>query len=105
LGAGERKKALKKAKREQERQQQKEEMERREAEKKQAAAVNKSKGADGEVKKEDPDPKGQQLVETKAPLDDALRYLVPMLEMSPRNIEAQNMGFELFIRRSEYPLA
>jgi len=105
LGAGERKKALKKAKREQERQQQKEEMERREAEKKQAAAVNKSKGADGEVKKEDPDPKGQQLVETKTPLEDALRYLVPMLEMSPRNIEAQNVGFELFIRRSEIPFS
>lgn len=104
LDAGERKKALKKAKREQERQQQKEEMERRETEKKQAVAANKSKGADGEMKKEDIDPKGQQLAETKTPLEDAVRYLTPMLDMSPRNIEAQNVGFELFIRRSKTPL-
>lgn len=98
LSANEKKKAIKKAKKEQERQQ-KEEAERRGAEKKQAKKL----GPDGEPKKQDTDPNGTQLVNTKTPLDDAKKYLVPLLEFTPKNIEAQNVGFELYIRRSKLP--
>ena len=97
LDAGERKKAIKKAKKEQERQQ-KEEAERREAERKQA----KKTATDGEAKKEDLDPNGTKLFGTKTPLEDAMKFLSPLLEFSPKNIEAQNIGFELFIRRSKF---
>lgn len=97
LDTNERKKAMKKAKREQERQQ-KEEAERREAEKKQTKKL----GADGEPKKEDADPNGTKLVSTQTPLDDTMKYLVPLLEFSPKNVEAQNVGFEVYIRRSKF---
>jgi len=97
LDAGERKKAIKKAKKEQERQQ-KEEAERREAERKQA----KKTATDGEAKKEDLDPNGTKLFGTKTPLEDAMKFLSLLLEFSPKNIEAQNIGFELFIRRSKF---
>ena len=97
LDANERKKALKKAKKEQE----KKEAEAKEVEKKNTAKKP-GTGADGEPKKEDPDPNGTKLVETKEPLEEATKFLTPVLEMSPRNIEGQNLGFEVFIRRSEY---
>jgi len=96
LDANERKKAIKKAKKEQERQQ-KEEAEKREAERKQAKKTT----TDGEAKKEDLDPSGIKLITTQTPLEDAMKYLSPLLEFSPKNIEAQNIGFELFIRRSK----
>ena len=96
MDANEKKKALKKAKREQE----KREAEAKEVEKK-STAKKTGTGADGEPKKEDPDPNGAKLVETKEPLEDAMKYLNHLLEMSPRNIEGQFVGFEVFIRRSE----
>jgi hypothetical protein len=97
LNANDRKKALKKMKKEQERLQ-KEEADRREAEKKPA---KKGTGGDGEPKKEDSDPQGIALLETKSPLDDAAKFLSPLLEFSPRNMHAQNAGFEVYIRRSK----
>jgi peptide alpha-N-acetyltransferase len=101
LDPAEKKKALKKAKKEAEKKAQ-EEHEKREA-------ANKSKkagtGADGEPKKDDPDPQGLKLLETKAPLDEAVKYLQPLLELSPKNIDAQNAGFEVYIRRKKYLLA
>jgi peptide alpha-N-acetyltransferase len=101
LDPAEKKKALKKAKKEAERKAQEE------AEKKEAANKGKKQGtgADGEPKKEDPDPQGLKLLETKTPLDEAVKYLQPLLELSPRNIEAQNAGFELYLRRKKYLLA
>lgn len=91
----ERKKALKKAKKEQQRLE-KIEAEKREARK--AAAAN-AKSVDGEVKKEDPDPLGNTLVQTKDPLKDVMKFLTPLLEQ--QNIEAQCLGFEVYLRRSE----
>ncbi|KAF2460933.1 NMDA receptor-regulated protein 1-domain-containing protein [Lineolata rhizophorae] len=99
MDASERRKAMKKAKREQEKQE-KAEAERREAEKKNAA--KKPVGPDGEPKKEDPDPQGKQLLATKEPLGEATKYVEPLLEFAPRNIEGQNVGFEVFIRRKKY---
>ncbi|CBF75743.1 hypothetical protein AN3628.2 [Aspergillus nidulans FGSC A4] len=97
----ERKKALKKAKKEQQRLE-KLEQEKREAARK--AAAN-PKSLDGEVKKEDPDPLGNKLAQTQEPLKEALKFLTPLLEHSPKNIEAQCLGFEVHLRRGKYALA
>ncbi|KAL2860734.1 peptide alpha-N-acetyltransferase complex A subunit NAT1 [Aspergillus lucknowensis] len=97
----ERKKALKKAKKEQQR------LEKAEAEKREAirkAAAN-PKSTDGEVKKEDPDPLGNKLVQTQKPLEEALKFLTPLLEYCPENIEAQCLGFEVYLRRGKFALA
>ncbi|KAK5054697.1 hypothetical protein LTR84_001589 [Exophiala bonariae] len=101
VSAADRKKALKKAKREQEK------MEKAEAEKKAAlkAAKPTPKSEDVDAKKEDSDPFGKTLVETKEPLKDALKFLTPLLESSPQLVEAQAVAFELYIRRKKYLLA
>ena len=91
--ANEKKKAARKARKEKERQEQ------LAAEKKDAKKAAGGSTAD-EQKQEDKDPEGKLLLETKDPLGDALRFLMPMLESSPRNLEAQKLGFEVFIRRS-----
>ena len=98
MDANERKKAIKKAKRDQDKQE-KAEAEKREADKK-AVQKKQGTGADGETKKEDFDPQGRGLIQTKAPLDMAMKYLAPLLEFSPKNVEGQNAGFEVFMRRS-----
>jgi peptide alpha-N-acetyltransferase len=97
LDPAERKKAQKKAKKAQEKRA-KEEAERK------AAAAKKStpSAADGEQKKEDLDPNGVKLLETKEPLEASLRFLRPLLEFSPKNLEAQNVGFEVHFRRGMY---
>ncbi|KAJ5183599.1 N-terminal acetyltransferase A complex subunit n.t1.c1 [Penicillium capsulatum] len=97
----ERKKALKKAKKEQQR------LEKVEADKREArkAAVSNTKNIDGEVKKEDPDPLGNTLVQTKEPLKEATKYLTPLLDLSSQNIEAQCLGFEVYLRRNKHLLA
>lgn len=61
--------------------------------------------ADGQPKKEDTDPQGVKLRETETPLDDAMKYLSPLLQSSPKSIEAQNVGFEVFFRRKKWLLA
>lgn len=101
VSAADRKKALKKAKREQEK------MEKAEAEKKAAlkAAKPTPKSEDVDSKKEDSDPFGKTLVETKDPLKDALKFLSPLLESSPQLAEAQAVAFELYIRRKKFLLA
>ena len=94
MNASERKKAQKKARKEAEKQAQKE------AEKKDA---KKTAGVDqnGEAKKEDQDPKGDKLLQTSEPLVEAMKYINPLLEFSPLNIEAQQVAFEVFLRRSK----
>ncbi|KIW99661.1 uncharacterized protein Z518_11074 [Rhinocladiella mackenziei CBS 650.93] len=101
MSAADRKKALKKAKREQEK------MEKAEAEKKAAmkAAKPMPKSEDSDTKKEDPDPFGKALLETKEPLKDAMKFLTPLLEWCSQIVEAQCVGFELYMRRKKYLLA
>ncbi|KIX95167.1 uncharacterized protein Z520_09083 [Fonsecaea multimorphosa CBS 102226] len=101
MSAADRKKALKKAKREQEK------MEKAEAEKKAALKASKPtpKAEEGETKKEDPDPFGKTLVETKEPLKDAMKFLSPLLEFCPDVVGAQEVGFEVYLRRKKYLLA
>ncbi len=52
-------------------------------------------------KKKDDDPLGLKLAETKDPLGEAMKYVGPMLQFSPKNIDAQVVGFEIFMRRSK----
>jgi N-alpha-acetyltransferase 15/16, NatA auxiliary subunit len=94
--SAERKKALKKARREQQR------LAKAEAEKRETKKANSAaKGADGEAKKEDSDPLGTKLVQSKEPLKDAMKFLAPLLEHRSENIQAQTAGFEVYFRRSE----
>ncbi|KAJ9602074.1 hypothetical protein H2200_013434 [Cladophialophora chaetospira] len=101
MSAADRKKALKKAKREQEK------LEKAEADKKAALKASKPmpKAEDGENKKEDPDPFGKTLLETKEPLKEAMKFLGPLLEFSPDSTDAQVNGFEVYLRRKKYLLA
>lgn len=93
------KKAAKKARKE---------AEKAEADRKAAAAKKATPKADesGETKKEDKDPQGLELIKTTAekPLEEAMKYVSPLLELSPRNIDAQIAGFEVYIRRSKCPV-
>lgn len=90
------KKAQKKAQRERERAEKAEQAKREDEAKKNP---NK-KAPDGDTKKEDPDPKGLKLVQTEKPLEVARRFLDPILEFSPRCVEAQCLGIEVFLRQS-----
>lgn len=92
----ERKKAEKKARKEREKQ---EKLEAESKDAKKLAAVDHN----GEPKKEDKDPKGEKLLQASDPLAEAMKYVTPLLEFSPKNIEAQQVGFEVFIRRSKHP--
>ena len=93
--AKEKKKAARKARIAQEKKEQ------LEAEKKDAKKTAGS-STETEPKKEDKDPEGKQLLDTEDPLKEALKFLLPMLESSPKSLEAQQVGFEVFIRRSMY---
>ncbi|MCJ1286234.1 N-alpha-acetyltransferase 15, NatA auxiliary subunit [Xylographa opegraphella] len=99
LDPNEAKKAAKRARKEKEKQDQVD------AEKKDAKKTAGVAGADGEVKKVDTDPQGEKLVQTTEPLKDAMKFLDPLLEFSPKSLEAQRVGFEVFIRRKKYLLA
>ena len=93
MDAKEKKKAARKARIEQEKKEQAE-AEKRNA--KQAAGGS----TENEHKKVDKDPEGAQYLETQDPLKEALKFLLPMLESSPKSLEAQKAGFEVFLRRS-----
>lgn len=89
------KKAAKKAKKEQQR------LEREAADKQAKQDPNKAVGPDGEPKKVDEDPTGLSLAATTDPLGVAMKLLSPMLEASPKSIDVQLAGFEVFMRRGE----
>lgn len=93
-------KAIKKARQEEE----KADLAQRETDRK-AAAKRNNLGQDGDVKKTDSDPKGLSLVRTKTPLDDCMKFLVPLIEFGGRDLEAQKVAFEVFIRRKRPFLA
>lgn len=92
--ASARKKAAKKAKKEQQR------LEREAAEKQAKQDPNKASKGD-ETKKPDEDPLGLQLAATKDPLGEATKFLVPLLQVCPRNLEAQAAGFDVYMRRGK----
>jgi peptide alpha-N-acetyltransferase len=96
--AAERKKAAKKARKEAQKVE-------REAAAKKADPNKPSKEGDGDAKKKDDDPNGVKLAATTEPMTDAMKFLIPLLQYSPKSIEAQIAGFELYIRRKKYLLA
>ncbi|KAK1532104.1 tetratricopeptide [Colletotrichum costaricense] len=96
--ASERKKAAKKAKKEQQR------LEREAADRAAKQDPNKGKPASEEPKKKDEDPLGLKLLEAE-PLSAAMRFVTPLLQFSPQNINAQFAGFDVYLRRKKYVLA
>lgn len=92
--AAERKKAAKKAKKEAQK------AEKEAAEKVAKQDPNKVTKKDELAKKKDDDPNGTKLAATMDPLGEATKFLTPLLQYSPRSIDAQIAGFEVYIRRS-----
>lgn len=61
---------------------------------------NKAKAAaNGEPVKRDDDPNGFKLAATEDPLAEATKFLSPLLQFSPKHIDGQIAGFEVYIRR------
>ena len=98
MNSAERKKAEKKARKEREKQE-KAEAEKKDSKKPPPVDQN------GDPKKEDKDPKGDKLLQTTEPLVEAMKFITPLLEYSPKNTEAQQVAFEVFIRRSTSPFS
>lgn len=104
LSTADRKKVLKKAKREAQKAQE------RAVEAAAKAKEEKAKNAqvtnvDDEKKKEDTDPFGSELAQTKEPLEAAVKFLGPLLELSSKNVDVQCAGFEVYLRRRKWLLA
>ncbi|KAI8623604.1 tetratricopeptide [Xylariaceae sp. FL1651] len=95
----EKKKAQKKAKKEAQK------AEREAAEQASKQDPNKPKAATSGTVKKDDDPIGLKLAGTSEPLVEATKFLSPVLQFSPRNIDGQVAGFEVYIRREKYLLA
>ncbi|KAK3323395.1 NMDA receptor-regulated protein 1-domain-containing protein [Cercophora scortea] len=96
--AAEKKKAAKKAKKEAQK------AEREAAEKAAKQDPNKATAVKKDAedpKKKDDDPNGLKLAATSDPLGDAMRFLGPLLQFSPKNIDGQIAGFDVYIRRSK----
>jgi tetratricopeptide (TPR) repeat protein len=94
-----RKKAMKKAKKEAQKAQEKAAA--LAAQKKEDKNKN-AQVAEGEEKKDDTDPHGIQLAQTKTPLEDANQWLLPLLANSPGRLESQLVGVELQLRRRKW---
>ncbi|KAF2964432.1 hypothetical protein GQX73_g9157 [Xylaria multiplex] len=95
----EKKKVLKKAKKEAQK------AEREAAEQAAKQDPNKAKAATSENVKKDDDPLGLKLASNDQPLVEATKFLLPILQFSPKNIDGQVAGFEVYIRREKYLLA
>lgn len=100
MNDAERKKASKQLKKQQEKYE-KEDAERVEADQR-AAAKKANASPEGELKKIDKDPRGVKLIHTKEPLNEAMKFLTPLLEFGSDNLNAQHLGFEVLIRRSKH---
>jgi tetratricopeptide (TPR) repeat protein len=92
--AAERKKAAKKARKEAQKAE-------REVLAKKIEPNKASKEVEADPKKKDDDPDGAKLAATTEPLTDAMKFLAPILQFSPRSVDAQTAGFEVYIRRGK----
>jgi tetratricopeptide (TPR) repeat protein len=92
--ATERKKAAKKARKEAQKAE-------REALAKKNEPNKATKEGDNDPKKKDDDPEGAKLAATTEPMTDAMKFLAPLLQFSPKSIDGQVAGFEVYLRRSE----
>jgi len=93
--AAERKKAAKKARKEAQKAE-------REAAARKAEPNKLVRADDGDLKKKDDDPDGVKLAATTEPMTDAMKFLTPLLHFSPKSIDAQITGFEVYMRRSKF---
>lgn len=96
--AAERKKAAKKARKEAQKAE-------RDAAAKKIEPNKPTKEVEAVGKKVDEDPEGLKLATTADPMQDAMKFLNMLLEFSPKNIDAQLAGFEVFMRKSKFKLA
>ncbi|KAI5821129.1 NMDA receptor-regulated protein 1-domain-containing protein [Pyronema omphalodes] len=96
----ERKKAIKKAKKEAQKAQERQAA--LAAAKKEEKNKNAQVAEGEEKKKEDLDPHGIALAATKTPLEEAFRWLKPLLAFSPERLESQLAGFEVQLRRRQW---
>jgi len=93
--AAERKKAAKKARKEAQKAE-------RDASAKKIEPNKPIKEVEAVGKKMDGDPDGLKLAATADPMQDAMKFLHPLLEFSPENIGAQLAGFEVYMRKSKF---
>lgn len=93
----ERKKAARKARKEQQR------VEREEAERAAKQDPNKPAAVAADGKKPDEDPHGLKLAATAEPLKEAMAFVEPLLRFSPKSLAAQLAGFDVYLRRGEFP--
>ncbi|KAJ3218811.1 N-alpha-acetyltransferase 16, NatA auxiliary subunit [Dinochytrium kinnereticum] len=56
-------------------------------------------------KKVDMDPEGLKLLETADPLKDAMKFLLPLLDLSPKRIESHVLGSAVYLRKKKFLLA
>jgi N-alpha-acetyltransferase 15/16, NatA auxiliary subunit len=66
---------------------------------------NKAKGKQSDAdaaKKKDEDPLGLRLAQTKDALTDAMKFVEPLIRFSPKSIDAQVAGFDVYLRRSKH---
>jgi len=78
--------------------------EREAAEKAAKQDPNKSKEEE-EPRKTDDDPNGLKLAGTNDPLGEATKIVAPVLQFSPKNLDGQLAGFDVYMRKSKYLLA
>ncbi|TQS38300.1 hypothetical protein Golomagni_01199 [Golovinomyces magnicellulatus] len=98
VDAAEKRKAAKKALKEQLRVE-------REATAKKHTTSKPSTKIGGEEKNKYDDSDDMKLAATTDPLNEAMRYLLPLLQHRPESIDTQLIGFEVYIRRKKYLLA
>lgn len=55
--------------------------------------------ADSKDAKKDEDPKGEALVKTDKPLEEAVKFLKPLQELSPTLLQTQVFAFDVHLRR------
>ncbi|KAI9202793.1 NMDA receptor-regulated protein 1-domain-containing protein [Polychytrium aggregatum] len=70
-----------------------------------ATAVTVAAGSSSKKKPVDEDPSGEKLLNSNDFLGDSLKFLRPLLELSPTRIESQYLGAEVYIRKKKYLLA
>ena len=76
------------------------------AKKAKKAAVKKPEGpnsaVDAKDANKDDDPKGEALAKTDRPLEEALKFLKPLQELSPSLLETQLLAFDVHFRRRRF---
>lgn len=60
--------------------------------------------ADPKDAKKDEDPKGEALVKTNKPLEEAVKFLKPLQELSATLLQTQLLAFDVHVRRGPSPV-